>query len=281
MLRFHHREPDVDRDRLVIVILDLGIGQGGLLDHRPHDRLGALVEPAIHDKLADLAGDLRFRREGHRQVRLFPVTGDAEPLEFLGLDIDPFLGELTAFLAELDDRDSVLVETLFAVLFLDLPLDRQTVTVPAGHVVRVLAEHLLRAVDDVLQHLVERMAHMQVAVRVGRAVMQDELLGAGAALAQLLPEADLFPMRQNLRLTGRQVAAHREVGLRQKDGRLIVHAHRFSLLAGTLVARAFYSDSVWRAASASRAICALSSSRPLNFISGRIKSMNCTRSCRP
>ena len=61
-----------------------------------------------------------------------------------------------------------------------LPLDRQAVAVPARHIGRILAEHLLRAVDDVLQDLVQRGAEMDVAVGVGRAVVQDEFLAARA-----------------------------------------------------------------------------------------------------
>ena len=53
-------------------------------------------------------------------------------------------------------RDCVLVLALGAILLLDLPFDRQAVAVPARHVVRVVAEHLVRADDDVLQDLVQR-----------------------------------------------------------------------------------------------------------------------------
>ena len=140
----------MDRDRFVIVILNLCISKRGLLDHGPHNRLIASVEAAIHDELADLAGDLRLGGEGHGQIRVFPVSGNAQTLEFLGLDIDPLLGELTAFLAEIDDRDRILVESLLAILLLDLPLDRQAVAVPARDIIGVLADHLLRAVNNIL-----------------------------------------------------------------------------------------------------------------------------------
>src|SRR3546814_16098164 len=72
------------------------------------------------------------------------------------------------------DRHVVLVLAAGAVLLLDLPLDRQAVAVPAGHVDGLPPGHVLRAVDDVLEDLVQRVADVQVAVRVGRPVMQDE-----------------------------------------------------------------------------------------------------------
>ncbi len=160
---------------LLILVLDLGLGERGLLHHRPHHRLRAAIELAGRGELHHLAGDLRLGRESHGRVGVVPVAVDAEALELLALHVDPVLGEGAAFLAELDHRpDVVLVLALGAVLLLDLPFDRQAVAVPARHIVGIVAEHLLRARDDVLQDLVERVADMDVAVGVGRAVMQDE-----------------------------------------------------------------------------------------------------------
>ena len=60
-----------------------------------------------------------------------PVAENTEPLELLGLDIEPVGGEVAALLAELLDRNLVLVLALLAVLLLDLPFDGKAVTVPA------------------------------------------------------------------------------------------------------------------------------------------------------
>jgi hypothetical protein len=57
----------------------------------------------------------------------------------------------------------------------DLVLDGQAVAVPARHVGRVEAGHGLGADDDVLEDLVERVADVDAAVGVGRAVVQHEL----------------------------------------------------------------------------------------------------------
>jgi hypothetical protein len=98
-----------------------------------------------------------------------------------------------AFGAEFLDRHLVLVELLLAILLLDLPLDRQAVAVPAGNVRRVLAQQRLRAHDHVLEHLVERVADVDVAVGVGRAVVEDELLAPVARAAQLAVEVLFLP----------------------------------------------------------------------------------------
>src|SRR5262249_61326304 len=83
-------------------------------------------------------------------------------------------GEGAALAAEFDDRHRVLVLALGAVLLLDLPLDRQPMAVPARHVIRIVAEHLLASRHHVLEDLVERMADMDVTVGVARAVAEDE-----------------------------------------------------------------------------------------------------------
>ena len=209
----------------VVVILDLGLGQRRLLDDRPQHGLGALVEPAIHQELRQLAHDHGLGLVGHGRVVVIPVAVDAQALELLALHADPVIGEGAALAAELADRHGVLVLVAGAILLLDLPFDRQAVAVPARHVVAVLAQHLLGAAHQVLQDLVERVADMEVAVGVGRAVMQHELGPALALGAQALEQAHVGPALQQLRLLLGQPGAHGEVGLGQKDAGFIVGCH--------------------------------------------------------
>ncbi len=212
--------PHLVRD--IVLVLDLGLGERGLLHHRPHHRLGAAIERAVGGEFHQLARDLRLRGEAHRGVGVVPVALDAEPLELAALHVQPVFREGAAFGAELVDRNHVLVLALGAVVLLDLPLDRQAMAVPAGHVVGVVAEHLLRARHHVLEDLVERGADMDVAVGVGRAIMQDELGPAVRGVAQALIQVEPLPARKELRLLLGQAGAHREVGLRQKQRRAVV-----------------------------------------------------------
>ena len=125
---------------------------------------------------------------------------------------------------EIQHRNGVLVLLLRPVLLLDLPFDRQAVAVPTRDILGVEAAHLAGAVDHVLEDLVQRGADMQVAVRVRRAVMQDELLPPRRSRAQLAPQVHRLPPRQHRRLLLRQVAAHRKCGGGQEDGVSIVAA---------------------------------------------------------
>ena len=207
----------------VVLVLDLGFGQRGLLDHAPHHGLGAAIERAVGGELHQLARDLRFGRIAHGGVGMIPVADDAEPLEFLALHVEPVRRIGAAFFPERHHRGGVAEVRLrlalgAVVLFLDLPFDRQAVTVPARHVVGIEAEHLLALGHHVLEDLVQGVADMDVAVGVGRAVMQHEFGAAGGVLSQLLVEVDLVPVFEDFRLALRQAGAHREFRLRQEQG---------------------------------------------------------------
>jgi hypothetical protein len=125
------------------------------------------------------------------------------------------LGEGAAFLAELVDRHLVLVACPWRGI-----APRSSIR-SAGHGspsparnwnrCRASAE---RADDEILQDLVQRGADMDVAIGIGRAVMQDEQLACPAASRSLV---QVHPC-QRLRISGSfcgRPALHREFRLRQ------------------------------------------------------------------
>ena len=154
----------------------------------------------------------------HRQVGVVPVGVDAEALELLALGIDPLAGIGAAFGAEFLGGNLVLVQLALAVFLLNLPFDGQAVTIPAGHIGRVEALEALGAHHHVLQDVVQRVAHVDVAVGIGRAIVEDELFAAGALVAQRAVEVLVLPARQNARLLLGKARLHGEIGLRQEDG---------------------------------------------------------------
>src|SRR4051812_5921114 len=107
---------------------------------------------------------------------MLKVADLAQALDLFALNVQPVAGELAAGAAQLVLRNLVLVAALSAKLFLDLPLDGKTVTVPAGNIRRVLAQHALAANDKVLEDMVQPGAGMDVAIRIDRAVMKNEFL---------------------------------------------------------------------------------------------------------
>ncbi len=214
-----HRKAHPDRRAGVVVILDLGFRQGGLFHRRPHHRAQAAIQRAVQQELADFPGDGGFRRRVHGGVAVAPGALHAQAAELAGLHAHPVVGVGAAFGAEIQDRDRLLgrVPLLGAMVFLDLPLDRQAVAVPAGDVVGVIAGHLAGTVDHVLVDLVQRRADMDVAVRIRRPIVQDEQRSPGGGRADLAPQVHGVPARQDLRLLLRQVAAHRKAGPRQEN----------------------------------------------------------------
>ena len=107
-----------------LLVFHLGLGQGGLLHHAPHHRLGAPVQRPVGGEGHDLAGDPGLGRIAHRGVGMGPVADHPEPLELLPLHAEPMFGKGAALLAELIARHVILVSALGAVFFLDLPFDR-------------------------------------------------------------------------------------------------------------------------------------------------------------
>jgi len=59
-LGMHDRKTHPHGGGSVVVVFDFRLGERGLLDDRPQDRLCTLVEPPIDEKFAELADDLRF-----------------------------------------------------------------------------------------------------------------------------------------------------------------------------------------------------------------------------
>ena len=220
--RAQDREFHPDRVALIVLVFDLGLGQRRALDHRPHDGLAAAIELAGGSHLHQLAGDLGLSVEAHGKIGIVPLAQDPKALELGALHVDPVLGEGAAFLAEFDYRNLVLVLALGAVLLLDLPFDGQAMAVPARHIGRVEAQHLHGARHQILQRLVERVADMDVAIGVGRAVMDGEERAILGLLALQGVNIHFLPALEPARLALGQAGAHGEIGFRQKQGGRII-----------------------------------------------------------
>ena len=199
-----HGECDVDRIGGLVLVLDLGLGERRAAVEAPVDGLQAAVEMPLLEQLAESANLVSLGPEVHREVGILPFSEHAEPDEILLLARD-LLGRIGA--AEF--AHLVSIEPL-AVLFLDLVLDRQAVAVPARHIGRVEASERLRADDDVLEDLVDRMADVDVAVCIGRAVVEHEARPPLRGCANLFVEPLLLPFPDPGRLALREVAAHRK-----------------------------------------------------------------------
>ena len=223
-LGVHRVVGHVHRRRDLVAVFDLRLGQRRTAVEAPVHRLGAAHHVAVGDDARQGAQHVGLVGEIHRAVRIFPVAQHAQALEAGALGVDLFGGVFAALLAE---RARVELLARLAVLLLHRDLDRQAMAIPARHVGRAMAGQQLGAHHHVLEDLVDRVADVDRAVRIGRAVVQHEgLAAAGGLRLDLRVTPDLFPCGQPGRLALGQIAAHREIRLRQVDGALVIGAHR-------------------------------------------------------
>ena len=192
---------DVDGGAGVLLVLDLGFGEGGLVVDAPKDGLEALVDEALLEEGVEGFEDAGLVAEGHGEIGVVPAAEDAEALELLALEVDILLGVLAAGAA---DADGGHFELLAAELLVDLDLDGEAVAVPAGDVGGVEAGHGLGLDHEVLDALVECVAEVDGAVGVGGAVVEDVLGGAGACGADLPVEVVAKPGGEAGRLVLRE-----------------------------------------------------------------------------
>ena len=143
---------------------------------------------------------------------MLPIGHDAEALEALALDADVFFGVFMAGGAEIRHAHGLVVELL---LLDDGRLDGHTMVIPAGDIGRPVAAHGVGAHDEILEGLVEGVAHVDVAVGEGRAVVQGETGLALVLLEHLMIDVLLLPAAEHFRLTLGQTGPHGKIGFRE------------------------------------------------------------------
>ncbi len=232
-----YRELDIDRRRAVIMVLDLGLGQGGRAGGTPVDRFLVPDDRAGEQEAVEFPGDRRLIGEVHGKIGFFPVAQDPQPLELGLLGLDPFFGIFTAGAALRQLRDGLF---LFAQFQIDIVLDRQAVAVPARDVGGVESRHPFRFDDDILEDLIEGGTQVDMPVGIRGAVMQDIEGPAGGFLLQLAIEVLLFPALEAHRLALGQIGLHIERGLGQIEGCPVVHGYLLYHIKSALSAGSRY-----------------------------------------
>ena len=215
----YHREGHVDaRGGVTVGILQLRFRKRGARTGAPVHRLEAPVDvPRQHHAAEhlDLGG---FVAAVQGEVRGVPVAPDAPAAEALLLDRHLLEGVGVGAAAQLDRREAAAL--LAAKALQHLQLDRQAVAVPTRHEAGLASVEQGVFVEDVLEDLVEGVAHVQGAVGVRRSVVKGEYR-AGVALAQAPVEIQLLPEGLQLRFAHPCVGPHREGGLQQVEGVLV------------------------------------------------------------
>ena len=212
-----HRKSDVDSGRRPILVFDLRLGQRRLTIEAPVDGLQAAKQQPALPHGPDRAKLIGFSLEIHRLVRMVPVAEHTQADEVGFLAFDLFGGVIAAQLP-----CAIRLQPL-AVFHFDLVFDRQPVAIPTRRVRRVEPGHRLALDHHVLEDLVDRVPHMDVAIRIRRAIVQDEQRPAVRLGAQALVQLRVLPLPDPHGLAFGQVAAHRERRVRQIQCAFVVH----------------------------------------------------------
>ena len=218
----HHRETHVDGRRMFVFVLHFRLCQRRTAIGTPMYRFRAFAKMAVGGDFSQCADDVGFKGKVHGQVRIVPIAQYAQADEFFSLDVDLFFGVSAAFLAKLGGR---YFHTSFADRLFHHQFDRQSVAIPTRHVGRIETAQSFGFDDNVLQHLIYRMADVDRAIGVRRAVMQNELRPTGADLANFLIQLIVVPFFQHLRFALRQIGFHRKLGLGEVQGLFVIHGH--------------------------------------------------------
>ncbi|CCJ92187.1 alpha-L-glutamate ligases, RimK family [Cronobacter turicensis 564] len=206
---------DVDGRRRFVVILHLRFSERGAAVDTPVHRLGAFVQMAVADDFTERANDVGFGFEIHGQVRVRPVAQHAQTDKVFTLAVDLSRRVFTAFGAEFGRGEFL---TRLAKLLFHFQLDRQAMAVPARHVRRVITGKPFGLHDNVFQNLVNRVTNMNAAIRIRRAIMQNEGFFAFFGCTNDAVQVIIGPTRQHSRFALSEIAAHREPCFRQIQG---------------------------------------------------------------
>ena len=196
------------------LVLDLGFCQGGLVVPAPQHRLQPFIDVALFQEGQKGIGDDELVLVAHGQVGLVPLAQDAQPLEIAPMQLHEALRVGPAGLADFQRRQPRLARTQLPV---HVDLNRQPVAVPPRHEGGIVARHRAGLDYHVFENLVDGRAQVDVAVGVGRPVVEHKDRRSGPRLPQALVEPLLFPAGGQLRLSHRQVGFHREAGVRQVE----------------------------------------------------------------
>ncbi len=271
-------EAHIDGGGVLVVVLNLGFSQRGAAIGTPVHRLGAFVQVAVFNDLGHGADDVGFGAKIHGQVGVFPVAQHTQTDEVGLLRFDLGLGVFAALGAEFGSGNLLarLADHAFYFQF-----DRQTVAIPTRHIGGIKTGEALGLDDDVFEDLVDRVTDVNIAVRIGGAIMQNERRLARFGAANSAVEILIVPTFQHVGFALGQIATHRKLGFRKIQGVFIVaHQSWVPFFSKRVLGKLNCgSPNQARAARASRSICSFKAVKEANFCSSRSLWRSSTLTC--
>ena len=183
---------------VVGLVLDLVVREGGAAARAPVHDVVAAVDEVLLVHLGEDLGDGAGEALVHREALVRPVAGAAEGAKLADDRAAVLLLPLPDALDEGLAAEVLAALALLAERLLDDVLRGDAGVVGAGDPERVVAAHAVPADEDVLDRVVEGVAHVEDARHVGR--RDDDRVGL--ALAGRLERAGVLPDRVPLGLDG-------------------------------------------------------------------------------
>ena len=153
---------------VLLLVLHFRIGNGGLADRAPVDDAAALVDPALFVHLAENFRDGLIAALVHGETLAVPVAGRAQLLELVHDAAAVLFAPVPAFLQKALAAQVSLLDPLLAQSVDDLDLGGDTGMVGTGLPEGVISLHPLIADQDILEGVVQGVAHVELAGDVGR-----------------------------------------------------------------------------------------------------------------
>ena len=220
-------EANVDRRIFAVLVFEFGVGQRGLIGDRPMHRF----EVAINQPLLDQRGkDLEhgaFVARRHGEVGVLVIGEGQETLHLFGLQALEVGGVVVTGLADLAPAGGRLeLVEFFHLARLEqlahhLVFDRQTMAIPARHIVATFPFEVAGAHHQILQHLVEQVADVDRAVGKRRAIVENEGGSLSPTLEKVLVQPGRIPALRREFLVFGQVGPHRKGGIGQVERGLV------------------------------------------------------------
>jgi len=210
--RLIHREIHIHALRRNIPVFQFGIRQRRFTPDRPVNGLKLLIDnPVAYQFGKDFQNPLLIDRL-ERQVRIFKIAEDPQRLELRRLQLDIFGCIFLTMFAKVRFAHR---PRRIPQLGHHLDFNRQTMTVPARNIRGLKPAHRPVFHHKILEHLINHMAHVNIAVGVWRTIMQHIQRFALPALKNLLINILLIPVFPLLGFTLDQIGLHRKTRLRQ------------------------------------------------------------------
>ena len=165
-----------------------------------------------------------FSLEIHGEIWVRPIAHHAQAHKVFFLTRNLLFGIFAAQFAKAGGGN------IFAVQLFHHQFDGQAVAIPAGHIRRIKARQRFAAQNDVFQNFVGGMTDVDIAVGIGRAVVQNEFRPALGDFAQLFIAFVLIPAFQPAAFAFGQIAAHGKRAFEQVYGFAVIGHFVFLVL---------------------------------------------------